>query len=457
MIRISNPDYCHFLGQANLLRQAGSMCDAVIAVKGQKFKAHRLVLACASGALAEQLLRSGADPSLCTVDYVSSRTFQQVLDFTYSQAVEVPMGDLRLLLRAAHHLEMPRLLEQCRRNLDPFRGTEEDQRQFSSNATEGGDDSHKEKPDQDDSLKVSKMRASDIFPATSCPVRTPDRSQDSTPPLTNPSYAPPPWAFSPSMWSSVSTLRQIAQSYSSLVTGCPQPNFSVPPVAYPVPFSSPHMLPLLSSCFRSSAQHCSGFGTLLTPDPHGATVMGRTLKQCLQTPEKPSRRAFTGTVQNNALRADAQPSRRVNECPRCYAVSPSSGAPFPGGGSAPCSFCRKTERRSKGPKSQPGEKPHRCQHCPKTFSLKHQLDTHHRVHTGEKPFECRLCGQRSRDYSAMIKHLRTHGGAAPYQCTACSEFCSSLVAMQRHVKSHAAHDFPPDWHVSSTYLYKTHS
>uniref|UniRef100_A0A3Q2PDH0 Zinc finger and BTB domain containing 32 n=1 Tax=Fundulus heteroclitus TaxID=8078 RepID=A0A3Q2PDH0_FUNHE len=102
-----------------------------------------------------------------------------------------------------------------------------------------------------------------------------------------------------------------------------------------------------------------------------------------------------------------------------------------------------------------GEKPYQCKHCPKRFSLKHQLDTHHRVHT-EKPFECRLCGQRSRDYSAMIKHLRTHGGAAPYQCTVCLEFCNSLVSMQRHVKSHAVQDFPPDWSINNTYMYISH-
>ncbi|XP_045069251.1 zinc finger and BTB domain-containing protein 16-A-like [Coregonus clupeaformis] len=101
---------------------------------------------------------------------------------------------------------------------------------------------------------------------------------------------------------------------------------------------------------------------------------------------------------------------------------------------------------------------HGCRSQPPTpkaqrFSLKHQLDTHHRVHTGEKPFDLRLCGQRSRDYSAMIKHLRTHGGATPYQCTACLELCSSLAAMQKQLKNHTLQDFPPDWTISSTYLY----
>lgn len=39
-----------------------------------------------------------------------------------------------------------------------------------------------------------------------------------------------------------------------------------------------------------------------------------------------------------------------------------------------------------------GEKPYQCQHCPKKFSLKHQLDTHHRVHTGRyRIWRCCWC------------------------------------------------------------------
>uniref|UniRef100_A0A3B1ILP3 Zinc finger and BTB domain containing 32 n=1 Tax=Astyanax mexicanus TaxID=7994 RepID=A0A3B1ILP3_ASTMX len=125
-----------------------------------------------------------------------------------------------------------------------------------------------------------------------------------------------------------------------------------------------------------------------------------------------------------------------------------------------CKFCRSGMREKRSLRSLRrglgGEKPYQCKHCSKRFSLKHQLDTHLRVHT-EKPFECRLCGQRSRDYSAMIKHLRTHGGATPYQCTLCLEFCSSLATMQKHLKSHPNQDFPPNWSLSSTYLYTCHT
>ncbi|XP_053503610.1 zinc finger and BTB domain-containing protein 16 [Ictalurus furcatus] len=126
-----------------------------------------------------------------------------------------------------------------------------------------------------------------------------------------------------------------------------------------------------------------------------------------------------------------------------------------------CKFCQRDMREKRSLRSlrrgHGGEKPYQCKHCNKRFSLKHQLDTHLRVHTGEKPFECRLCGQRSRDYSAMIKHLRTHGGATPYQCTLCLEFCSSLVTMQKHLKSHPSQEFPPNWSLSSTYLYTCHT
>lgn len=146
-------------------------------------------------------------------------------------------------------------------------------------------------------------------------------------------------------------------------------------------------------------------------------------------------------------------------------------------------------------------RPYSCSVCGKRFSLKHQMETHYRVHTGmdcvhlsffffshrwsassslaplldvplawptsahffllwlsppvgEKPFSCSLCPQRSRDFSAMTKHLRTHG-AAPYRCPLCRVGCPSLASMQAHMRGHSPSQLPPGWTIRSTFLYSS--
>ncbi|KAM3873386.1 zinc finger and BTB domain-containing protein 8A [Diretmus argenteus] len=371
MIRINNTQYFHFLKQADNLRRSGSLCDAIISVENETFRAHRLVLACASRRLAQQLTQADTDsPVHCTLELFSPHTFQQVLDFTYTQTLEVPVDDLHLLLRAAQLLEMQHLEEQCRRQLDTLdcRVTEEEER---------------------------------------------------------------------------SEITQLKEEMGTTAS-------SFPSQVHSLGYSGIH---------HPYTQHLYA----------GSPGMGDIVKQGLLKRKNPSHKAFIGTIQTSEQRYPEEHkagTERVKDCHHCSTSL--LGAPLqqeststPSGEA--CRWCRLCERGDgvqhtlqSHQHDHSVEKPYQCQHCPKRFSLKHQLDTHHRIHTGEKPFECRLCGQRSRDYSAMIKHLRTHGGASPYQCTVCLEFCSSLVSMQRHVKSHAVQDFPPDWSISSTYLYTSH-
>ncbi|XP_038568452.1 zinc finger and BTB domain-containing protein 16-A [Micropterus salmoides] len=506
MIRINNTQYFHFLQQADALRHSGSLCDAIISVKSQTFRAHRLVLACASRRLAQQLAQGDIDsPVHCTLEYFSPHTFQQVLDFTYTETLEVSVDDLRLLLRAAQLLEMQLLEDQCQKQLDHLhcRAREESKRREITDVKEENESAEetdqKQKgrrvreqklqetsppvEEEDDSSVMDNLSSSD--PAKNrnspppprkksrlSPVSATPYNRDSviTRPASSSSSFSSPWTFPSNMWNSVSTLRRIAENYSNLVAAHPLQVPNQSSVAYPFSLSTPHMFPLLSSHFPSSVMSYTGIHPRYTQNFYAdSTGMGSILKQGLLKRKKPSQRAFTGTVQtsepsNHDVPKDS--TERVKDCQHCSPslladpVLPESASTPSGDARAGCRCCGKGDAVQQEPNSHRqehrGEKPYQCQYCPKKFSLKHQLDTHHRVHTGEKPFECRLCGQRSRDYSAMIKHLRTHGGAAPYQCTVCLEFCSSLVTMQRHLKCHAVQDFPPDWSINSTYLYNSH-
>ncbi|XP_051261545.1 zinc finger and BTB domain-containing protein 16-A [Dicentrarchus labrax] len=507
MIRINNTQYFHFLQQADALRRSGSLCDAIISVKSQTFRAHRLVLACASRRLAKQLALGDIDsPVHCTLEYFSPRTFQQVLDFTYTQTLEVSVDDLHLLLRAAQLLEMQLLEDQCQKQLDNLhdRGRGENKQREITNVKEEEEESVEQtgrkregSPVQEEKLGMTSppgeeasnsIVTENLSPSDSVknhnnlpssrkkprlsPVSATPYNRDSviTRPTSSSSSFSSPWPFHTNMWNSVNTLRLIAKDYSNLVAGHTLTPPNQTSVAYPFSLTTPHMFPILGPHFQSSVMGCSALHPRYTPNLYaGSTGMGNIIKQGLLKRKKPSPRSFTGNVQTSELSYHDVPkasTERVKDCQHCSTSLPgdpvlreSASTPL-GGTCAGCRFCGRGDVVQHEPQSHRqehrGEKPYQCQHCPKKFSLKHQLDTHHRVHTGEKPFECRLCGQRSRDYSAMIKHLRTHGGAAPYQCTVCLEFCSSLVAMQRHVKSHAVQDFPPNWTINNTYLYTSH-
>ncbi|MEQ2209364.1 hypothetical protein XENOCAPTIV_029088 [Xenoophorus captivus] len=502
MIRINNTQYFHFLQQADVLRRSGTLCDAIISVQSHTFQAHRLVLACASRALAQHLAKGDADsPAHCTLEYFSPHTFQQVLDFTYTQALEVPVKDLQQLLRAAQLLEMQQLEDQCRKQLRSLKDREKDENgeavQLTEEKKSGEEKDQKQKGRPVLENKVQKTSSEEkssvdivmenVSPTDSIDIpnnqKSPRRkarlfpmsaalcNRDSVitrPNASNSSFSSA-WAFPSNMWDSgnhLNTLRRIAENYSNFISAHPLPSSNQTSVVYPFPLSSPHMFPLLSSHFHTPLQNTALGYSRFHPHPYAQNL-------CTETPRMSSmvkngllkRKKLSQSSQAGETRHVEVPKvrERAEECQHCStrvlcdpALRESASTQL-GQSCDGCQFCgRDAVQHDANARDHRGEKPYQCKHCPKKFSLKHQLDTHHRVHTGEKPFECRLCGQRSRDYSAMIKHLRTHGGAAPYQCTVCLEFCSSLVAMQRHIKTHAVQDFPPDWSINNTYLYISH-
>ena len=55
-----------------------------------------------------------------------------------------------------------------------------------------------------------------------------------------------------------------------------------------------------------------------------------------------------------------------------------------------------------------GDKPYKCEVCPKQFNHKTDLRRHMCLHTGEKPFSCEVCGKGFIREDRMVKHAETH-------------------------------------------------
>ncbi|XP_044312319.1 zinc finger and BTB domain-containing protein 16 isoform X4 [Varanus komodoensis] len=136
MIQLRNPSHATgLLQKANQMRLAGTLCDVVILVDSQEFHAHRTVLACTSK-MFEILFHRNSQRY--TLDFLSPKTFQQILEYAYTTALQARVEDLDDLLYAAEILEIEYLEEQCLKILETIQASEDNEGEASM--ADGGAD-----------------------------------------------------------------------------------------------------------------------------------------------------------------------------------------------------------------------------------------------------------------------------------------------------------------------------
>lgn len=124
-IQLQNPSHPGaLLHKANQMRLAGTLCDVVIMVDTQEFHAHRTVLACTSKMFEILFHRSSQH---YTLDFLSPKTFQQVLEYAYTATLQAKVEDLDDLLYAAEILEIEYLEEQCLKILETIQSSDENE------------------------------------------------------------------------------------------------------------------------------------------------------------------------------------------------------------------------------------------------------------------------------------------------------------------------------------------
>lgn len=131
MIQLQNPNHpTALLQKANQMRLAGTLCDVVIMVDTQEFHAHRTVLACTSKMFEILFHRSSQH---YTLDFLSPKTFQQILEYAYTATLQAKVEDLDDLLYAAEILEIEYLEEQCLKILETIQSSDENDVEVNAN------------------------------------------------------------------------------------------------------------------------------------------------------------------------------------------------------------------------------------------------------------------------------------------------------------------------------------
>ncbi|XP_038668948.1 zinc finger and BTB domain-containing protein 16 [Scyliorhinus canicula] len=450
-VSLHNPHHSNLLlREANRMRLSQTLCDVVISVGSEEFHAHSLVLACVSRTF-ETLFRTRS--VRYTLDFLASRTFELILEYSYTDSLEAPAEELGELLQAAGILAMEGLEKQilAATARPELTGRTGDEDWTLARKSEGA------RAVMDRELTSASPRRSapsERFEAALVEGETPSAmelaTQDTGPEdalLAKTEFLedkaamacdPPKKDGSPESAGALSR----AESLPTRGTVITAPGRSAP--------GQQRADPLAPDGLRWPRYEMPVRPFVAVPplDPSHFRAVPAVLPHISQAPM-----AFSATVDfssypRQALQGATRLELRGRPGQEGSRTIPAFRARGIGG-----NLLHMSESTTAPQRMTETVNSFLCKLCGKRFSDSRHLELHLLAHAGEKPFECKLCHQRSRDYSAMIKHLRTHNGALPYQCTVCREFCSSLSAMQKHIKSHKPEEIPSDWSLEETYLY----
>ncbi|XP_023563316.1 zinc finger protein 483 isoform X2 [Octodon degus] len=190
-------------------------------------------------------------------------------------------------------------------------------------------------------------------------------------------------------------------------------------------------------CSGNRTQKCSNCGVAFTQSLSHSKTENSTCEKCYKKLHQ------DGTSKKDDETKTVKTTHKCSKCGKgfCCRVPPSKHKPDTGEKPGICIECRKTRSSSSSHKPPPKKKkninkPYKCEHCEKGFTLLTDFIKHKRIHTGEKPFKCKNCGRAFSDSSSLSQHNRTHTGEKPYKCNDCGKSFTHSSSLAKHQRIH---------------------
>ncbi|KAM9847226.1 zinc finger and BTB domain-containing protein 16-A isoform 2-T2 [Aulostomus maculatus] len=466
MIQLQNPNHpTALLQKANQMRLAGTLCDVVIMVDSQEFHAHRTVLACTSKMFEILFHRSSQH---YTLDFLSPKTFQQILEYAYTATLQAKVEDLDDLLYAAEILEIEYLEEQCLKILETIQSSDENDVEV--NVNDGSTEEEDERKGHNGAKNSKKHSMEGLYLSGTDHLSAVAGMVNQSPSVSTSfsvSNLSPTKAAVDSLMSIGQSLLQQGFRGEQLVHGNSHHLTEIKTEMMQVDMGgNGHESPQNMESSGSSNGERSGEDRNRdgpgTPTRSSVITSARELHyvrdEGMGDPQaevtQMGLEAMAGMTEKHLASLYSLPVNHKSDAIMSMPASMASALPMSPalamsvdfsayGGLLPQSFIQR-EFFSKLGELAVGMKPdgrnqhERCNVCSAELPDNEAVEQHRKMHSGMKTYGCELCGKSFLDSLRLRMHLLSHSGSdMAIFCLLCGKRFQTQTALQQHMEVHA--------------------
>ncbi|XP_063791948.1 zinc finger and BTB domain-containing protein 34 [Pseudophryne corroboree] len=434
-IQFDVPEYSStVLSQLNELRLQGKLCDIIVHIQGQPFRAHKAVLAASSPYFRDHsALSTMSGLSISVIK--NPNVFEQLLSFCYTGRMSVQLKDVVSFLTAASFLQMQCVIDKCTHILESIHskinvvGAGGEESQINHNGV------------KDDSYFANPV---DISPPYSGQVRQSIIGNDlKLDGIANKGARSRPQEEGQSDRGSSGSISE----HEIQVEGDPE-HGDVVRESQSAEVKVKAEKSDRPSCSDSSSLGDDGYHTELVDGEQVVTVNVGTYGSVLQHAYSYSQAASqtTNLSEPYSSISTSSPSRSMLSCYRGGRARPKRSPALTAEVhnviqspenetvvSAPSYESSPRERSTRG-YWHPYSERLICIYCGKTFNQKGSLDRHMRLHMGITPFVCRFCGKKYTRKDQLEYHIRGHTDDKPFRCEVCGKCFPFQGTLNQHLR-----------------------
>ncbi|KAG8447476.1 hypothetical protein GDO86_014825 [Hymenochirus boettgeri] len=425
-IQFNVPEYSStVLSQLNELRMQGKLCDIVVHIQGQPFRAHKAVLAASSPYFRDH--SSLSTMSGLSISVIKNpNVFEQLLSFCYTGRMSVQLKDVVSYLTAASFLQMQCVIDKCTHILESIHSKINVVGVNSVPVEDDGQNGVK-----DDSYFANPVEISSPY---SGPVRQTivgsDLKMDS---IANKTLRNRSLEEGNSDRGSSGS---VSEHEIQIEGDQDQPENQITEVKVKMEKSD------RPSCSDSSSLGDDGYHTELVDGEQLVAVnvgsYGSVLQHTYPFSQTSNLSESYGNISNsspsrsmlNCYRGGRARQKRPSQAPSEIVIQSSENDAVVN----TANYENSPQERNPRGYWHPYNERLICIYCGKTFNQKGSLDRHMRLHMGITPFVCRFCGKKYTRKDQLEYHIRGHTDDKPFRCEVCGKCFPFQGTLNQHLR-----------------------